>query len=152
MKVEGNTNATLPMDSLTLLEKQLLKLHRSLSKRISKKIDHEVTVSQFKLLARIADGANTVSEIAGQLQVSAAAASKMAECLVEADLVERLRSGADRRVVILGLTKQGQEVLEINKQYIGRELAEIFGVLTPQELNELIRLFEKVLNTIDEDF
>ncbi|MEO8504692.1 MAG: MarR family transcriptional regulator [Acidobacteriota bacterium] len=57
------------------------------------------------------DSAITVGELAEQLQVRHHSAVGLADRLVAQDLVERSRTGEDRRQVRLALTKHGEEVL-----------------------------------------
>ncbi len=63
-------------------------------------------------------------------------------CAVE--LVERVRDPGDRRVVLVQLTRNGDELYEILKATAPAFADEMFGVLSPEDrasLNDLLHKF-----------
>lgn len=71
-----------------------------------------VSGAQVWILSAIAETPGiTVSRLSETLSVHVSTVSNMLDKLTKADLVQRLRSGEDRRVVNLHLTEKGQTVL-----------------------------------------
>ena len=72
-----------------------------------------VSVTQLRALTLVgAAGAARPGALAGELGVSASAATRLAARLVLAGLVRRETAPADRREVLLRLTPEGAEVLD----------------------------------------
>jgi DNA-binding MarR family transcriptional regulator len=71
----------------------------------------ELTLSQYRLLAMIADGAERASQIAGRLAVTKPTVSATIETLVERGLVSRAMADDDRRALRLQITAEGRAVL-----------------------------------------
>jgi 4'-phosphopantetheinyl transferase len=85
-----------------------------------------------------AEGPLQVSELASALDVSVASATGIVSRMVERGLVERTRSGDDRRVVKVSLAAGGQAALD-QLEGRGREhFAALLARLTLEEL-ELVR-------------
>jgi DNA-binding MarR family transcriptional regulator len=74
-----------------------------------------------------ADGAGlAVGEVAGELGVEASTASRLVDRAVRAGLVERVRSTADARRSVIGLTAAGRA---LRARAVGFRLAWLSGVL-----------------------
>jgi len=71
----------------------------------------ELTLSQYRLLAMIADGAERASQIAGRLAVTKPTVSATIDTLVERGLVSRAMADDDRRALRLQITAEGRVVL-----------------------------------------
>jgi DNA-binding MarR family transcriptional regulator len=71
----------------------------------------ELTLSQYRLLAMIADGAERASQIAGRLAVTKPTVSATIDTLVERGLVSRATADDDRRALRLQITAEGRAVL-----------------------------------------
>ncbi|HEX4530389.1 MAG TPA: MarR family transcriptional regulator [Acidimicrobiia bacterium] len=71
----------------------------------------ELTLSQYRLLAMIADGAERASQIAGRLAVTKPTVSATIDTLVERGLVSRAMADDDRRALRLQITAEGRAVL-----------------------------------------
>ncbi len=74
---------------------------------------YEISMMQFVILNMCSRGeANTISGIARLVPFDAPSISRAADTLVRRGLLDRRRSRADRRVVMLQLTKEGEELAE----------------------------------------
>jgi DNA-binding MarR family transcriptional regulator len=93
----------------------------------------------------MAAGFDKVSELAAKLRITPAAASKMVDSMVETELVRRIRTPEDRRILILKLTDKGQEILDQNKKILKENMLEGFGTLTQEEVDRLIEILTKVI-------
>jgi DNA-binding MarR family transcriptional regulator len=76
----------------------------------------ELSYAQFELLAELFQrGPLPIGELAAAAELSPATASQMLDHLVEEGQVERTRSEADRRVVLIKLTRSGRRRIETRK-------------------------------------
>jgi DNA-binding MarR family transcriptional regulator len=76
----------------------------------------ELSHAQYSLLFSLAAGeAMSAGELALAADVSPASATQMLESLERAGLVERVRSGQDKRVVLTSLTARGRKVVETRR-------------------------------------
>jgi len=97
---------------------------------------HGLTPQQHLLLLMIAgsdDGTSTVSELVDRLQLTQSAVTELVQRAEEAQLVARRPSPADRRVVELRLTREGEQRLADVHTELGPErhqLKEIVDGLT----------------------
>lgn len=101
----------------------------------------ELSIAQAHVLATLQHhGALTVGALAESLEITAPTATGIVDRLVERDLVERVRSEEDRRVVQVSLSDTGRRVLEqmhgLGKAQVRRVLAE----LSDDDLGEMVRL------------
>jgi DNA-binding MarR family transcriptional regulator len=71
----------------------------------------ELTLSQYRLLAMIADGAERASQIAGRLSLTKPTVSATIDTLVERGLVTRTTADDDRRALRLQITAEGRDVV-----------------------------------------
>jgi MarR family transcriptional regulator, organic hydroperoxide resistance regulator len=72
----------------------------------------ELSYAQYGLLFGLAaQGELCATDLASVAEVAPSTATKMLDRLVEAGLVERVRSEVDRRVVIVALTARGAEIV-----------------------------------------
>lgn len=85
-----------------------------------------LTVTQFRLLRRLAEGVRLTSDLALDLDVTPATVSAAIDCLVRRGLVERGERAGDRRAVPLCATPAGQGAVEAARQ---RQHAALFGLI-----------------------
>jgi DNA-binding MarR family transcriptional regulator len=77
----------------------------------------DVSHAQYELLVALFDGGQlSVSELAGAAQLAPATVTQMLDHLVLADVVERVRSVQDRRVVVCKLTGKGRAKVLAKRQ------------------------------------
>lgn len=101
--------------------------------------------SQYVLVKLLAEKAPiTVSEVAQHLGMTAAGATGLIDRLEKAGMVDRERDAEDRRVVRVTLNAEGRRQLAEARRLRRQVLADFFAPLSPDELAELIRLYEKV--------
>lgn len=96
------------------------------------------------------DRMKSMSEIAGKLGVSSGTPTVTIDRLITKEYVERIRDAEDRRQVFVKLSDKGQEVfksvIEL-KQRVGQKL---FGILTPEELQVMIKALSKINSQFSE--
>lgn len=72
----------------------------------------EVTLPQWRVLVLVATrGEQTVGQLAGELGVNSSNATRVCDRVEQLGLVQRRRSNADRRVVLIALTDAGDRVV-----------------------------------------
>lgn len=140
---------------LELLEK-LGETGQQLMRRLHAKIElsmtYGITGSQFFVMKRIYEhGRVTVSALAEEIGVSLSAISALVDRLSKAGFIARSRDEEDRRLVWLGITPQGKEVLQTCLA-VRREMMEKYvGQLSEEDLEQLLRIYEKLLAILKND-
>ena len=99
--------------------------------------DGALTLTQLRLLLRLAEGTKRTSDLAEELEVTAATVSAAIDGLVRRGLVERLERGDDRRTVPLRATARGQTVVAEARAREEAALVELWGALRPGERRAL---------------
>lgn len=88
-----------------------------------------VSAAQLSALSVLMGGRRTISELASAEQVQVPTMSRLLRQMEEAGLVERQRDPDDQRVVWIGSTKRGQEILargrELRVSALTRAIAEL---------------------------
>jgi|GEM_PF-1438796 len=106
--------------------------------------------SQAQILYAIAhEKTVTVKDIATKMGVTSSAATQMIECLVDQGFVQRSHDNKDRRIVNIQFSPEGKKRFEIFKKDHINRIAELFEVLTDEELEMFIQLPKKVLQKIE---
>jgi DNA-binding MarR family transcriptional regulator len=109
-------NNSQPRDEKELVP-QILRLSEEIFRAIKLSIPPEwlmtdMTVAQLRVLLLLhTEGETRMSSIAGTLGIAVSTATGIIENLVKKELVTRSPDSEDRRVVICGLTRQGQETI-----------------------------------------
>lgn len=107
----------------------------------------ELTAMQWEPMLLLALGrADTVAGLARECDVDCGAMTRMLDRLEQKQLLRRLRSDADRRVVNLELTDKGRAVAEEIPLLVREELHRSLRDITPQEQETLVRLLTQMLD------
>jgi DNA-binding MarR family transcriptional regulator len=96
--------------------------------------------SQWIPLLHVAHGFDTPASCAREMQVGAAAVTRMFDRLEAKGLVQRERSKTDRRVVRLALTHEGLAVMERVPDIVAETLNQHLQDFAPEELQTLVAL------------
>lgn len=96
----------------------------------------------------MASGLN-VSELATQLNISVPAVSKMIRRLEEKGYIVRIPGTSDRRMISLGLTEYGQELIETTIRHMSSMTMEIVQQLGEEDSRTLMHLLNHVFDIID---
>jgi DNA-binding MarR family transcriptional regulator len=104
-----------------------------------------ISPSQYFLMRTLSDqGSMTVSDMAQHLDTSVAGATGLIDRLEKAGWVDRRRDEADRRLVHVALTVEGKTRFTESATLRRAVMAEVLGVLTPNEMEQLVGLYEKI--------
>lgn len=129
--------------------KVALDIHKKLFASMLKDVEPLLSKSHVYLLADISlRGECTVTDIANHLEITLSAVTSLVDKLCAAELVTRLRSEEDRRVVFLKLTEKGEKVLAIIEENKNKLLEKIFANFTTEEFNNFFGTIEKITENI----
>jgi MarR family transcriptional regulator, organic hydroperoxide resistance regulator len=89
-----------------------------------------------------------MKKLAEHLEISPAAATGLIDRLIKQGLVVRKNDRTDRRVIWIGLSPKGREMItRIRKQRI-KVIIEIFSKLSPQDRANYLRILEKIARVV----
>ncbi len=132
-------NDKFPADDLRQVEKavrRIVRAHDLQSKAMSKA--YGVTLGQLAIMRGMAElGEVTSVALSAYADISAATVVTVLDNLEERGLVQRYRSGSDRRVVHTRLTPAGQKTVVEAPAPLGATFSERFSALPPGERAEL---------------
>lgn len=111
--------------------------------------EHGLSDSQYNVLRILrGHGGDGVpcSEVGDQMITRMPDVTRLVDRLEQAKLVERARTAADRRVVLVRLTDAGRALLEKLDEPVRQVHIDLLGHLSRTELEELTRLLVKIRN------
>lgn len=85
-----------------------------------------------------------MSEIAGKMNHSTAAATGLVDRLENLDYVQRAHAANDRRKVLVKITKKGTALVERIRQDIVNNLSQVMDLLPPDEQKAWLSIYEKI--------
>ncbi len=98
----------------------------------------ELSVPQFRTLAFLdRNPGASLSELAEHLGVTRATASANTERLVQRQFIDRCDHPEERRRVVLKLTAEGKEHLQVNREQTRKYIANLLGSLTEEQIIQL---------------
>ncbi len=86
-------------------------------------------------------------QVADILGLALSTATGVVDRLVKKKLVYRQRSDEDRRIVLVGLTKGGKKIYDINKEKFMYLCRSTLGSLSEQEQKKFMSLIRKMIKT-----
>lgn len=92
----------------------------------------------------------TVKQIAQIMKVTSSAATQMIEGLVKLGYLQRENDEADRRIVRISLTTNGQSRFNEFKFHHLEKVNQLLATLTNEELEQLLQLRKKVVQRLEE--
>jgi DNA-binding MarR family transcriptional regulator len=103
----------------------------------------EVSLVQSHILFEVRRrGAPSMQQVADELGIDITTFSRQIKALEGKDLVTRRPAEKDRRVSLLGLTTQGERVMERIECYMAGKMEQLFTVMSPFEREVVTRSFE----------
>ena len=112
-------------------------------------LDSELTLGQLRFIHELAEQrALSIGQVASHLGVTLATASQFVDRLERPGYVERVHRSDDRRVVECRLTPRGLELVAAMRGMQREGLARVLGLLEPDELRDMERLFRVIAERI----
>lgn len=109
-----------------------------LRQKVSENSEPELTLPQFRILANIDSGLNTVTLIAKHQGVTQPAMSQMVEALIVKKLIIKRINPEDKRQSLLRLSKKGQNWLHQIITAVKSDVAQQFSGLSQIQQNKII--------------
>jgi DNA-binding MarR family transcriptional regulator len=118
---------------------------RSLRGRDTHLVAGKIGHAQFELLSELYErGPLPVGELACAAGLSAASVSQMLDHLAAEGQVERVRSEADRRIVVAKLTRNGRRRIEARRKLWGARWEQALEGVDGEELEIASRVLERI--------
>ncbi len=95
--------------------------------------DAELTLPQYRVLVFLADRGRPATHVAALLGVTPSTVTSVVDGLVARDMVERSSDPADRRRVVLSLTRGGLRAVATGDRVVGAALDRLLGRLDDTE-------------------
>lgn len=106
----------------------------------------QVSFPQFFLLGHIGSHASlSMSEIAGMMNHTTAAATGLVDRLENLGYVQRMHAQLDRRKVLVKITPLGAELVSRIREDVVGNLAKVMEQLLPEERTMWLQIYEKIL-------
>jgi DNA-binding MarR family transcriptional regulator len=136
----------IPLESVERLADIILALQRCFIVRLSETLaDGEVSFPQFFLLSHInSNNPLSMTEIAGKMNHTTAAATGLVDRLERLDYIERMTDPNDRRKVLVRIKPKGAALVETIRQDMMASLAKVMETLSPHEQNMWVQIYEKI--------
>ncbi|WP_285767075.1 MarR family transcriptional regulator [Peribacillus sp. SI8-4] len=90
----------------------------------------------------------TVSDITANLGITSGGGTVLTNTLLKHNLITRTRSEADRRVVLLSLTKEGENIVEQIIKQKAKMFTELFDDIEEDDIEKVINIFSKLDDTL----
>lgn len=103
----------------------------------------------FALLFVDQRGEVIMSQIADFINAPMSTATGIIDRLVKNEYLKRERSETDRRIVLIRLTDKGKSLVEEVKDVFFRYISMVNEVLTDEEEQQLLNIFQKVIGVIN---
>lgn len=102
----------------------------------------------FRILILLAQSENPLmmSDLSTRLNVPLSTATRIVSWLVRGDMVERINDPSDRRVVRVGMSKNGRELYQTALAYNKQRVTKLLEDFTPEEQEQLLRLMTKLFD------
>jgi DNA-binding MarR family transcriptional regulator len=104
-----------------------------------------LTIMQIRTLILLDQQSNlSMSDLASHFQIELPSATSLVNKLVEQKLLERNEDPADRRLVIISLTKEGKNLAKQVKNDRRKKLAELLSHLSEKEKSQLLSILKNL--------
>lgn len=126
--------------------KIMIRMRKSLDKVFFSDNGKVSTSLQVQALEVINDHSKiTAGELSFCLEISSSSLSQLTDRMIDAKLIYKVHSEVDRRSVFLALTDTGKKHLSEATRLIKGQVSEILAPMSENDLKEVIRIFNNVL-------
>lgn len=143
-------------DRLVTTFGRLVEAHAALTRRAGRSLELSCGIPQawLEVLLRVsrADGSQvSMGSLAQQVALTSGGITRLLDRMTDAGLVRRVPSPTDRRVQFAALTDQGRAKLDEALLVHTADLRHAFAAFTPQDLDDLDRLMDRLRPTTTTD-
>ncbi len=140
-----NPNAEELADILMVLQRKFL---MNLLLELSRK---NVSFAQFSLLGYLGqEDTLTMSQIAKKMGHTTAAATGLVDRLEGMKYIQRLGDPADRRKVLVKITRKGSALVQDIQQDLVCNLSDVLDILAPEEQAMWLQIYRKIFDYVHE--
>lgn len=119
--------------------------------RFTKSFNKSIGLSPILVLSELhKNGLQKSTVLASSLGYTPGAITNISTKLVKEKYVERIYNEEDRRNVLLKITPKGEELLQEAIEKGEKLHIELFSALSEEELQQLLTLYEKILQNLSE--
>ena len=90
----------------------------------------------------------TMSELSSELDVPMSTATRIVDGLVRGGMAERVNDSNDRRIVRVGMSKNGRELYETGMTYNKQRITKLLKDFTVEEQTQLLKLMNKLFDAL----
>ena len=119
-----------------------------LAKKYEDKIDNHLTAKQVLVLELIKSGVRSTKELAAHLEISASAVSQILNKLEDKFFIKRELNKENRRETLLYLDQRAEDYFESLLKLEHEINEKVYEKLSIEDLQELVRILEKLNNII----
>ncbi|MGA7193159.1 MAG: MarR family transcriptional regulator [Anaerolineales bacterium] len=112
--------------------------------------DHTFLLRVFIILAQ-SQTPLTMGELSAALKVPLSSATRIVDWLVRGKFLERTHDSKDRRVVLVKMTKNGEQFFQTAMDFNKKRIAHLMEKFSSEEQDQLLRLMSKLLNKLQEE-
>ena len=112
--------------------------------------DHSFLVRVFIILAHSGTPL-TMGELSAELKIPLSSATRIVDWLVRGNFLERTYDPKDRRVVLVKMTKNGEQFFQTAMDYNKKRIAHLMENFSTEEQDQLLQLMDKLLSKLQEE-
>lgn len=86
----------------------------------------------------------SMGEVSEQLGIPFSNATRVIEQMVQRGLLDRRSSSEDRRIILIQVTSNGEQVYHVFDEAFKRRLGQLLGQFTPEEREQLLHLGHRI--------
>jgi len=112
--------------------------------------DHTFLMRVFIILAH-SETPLTMGELSAALRIPLSSTTRIIDWLVRGKFLERTYDPKDRRVVLVQMTKNGEQFFQTAMEYNKKRIAHLMEKFSSEEQEQLLHLMSKLLNKLQEE-
>lgn len=138
--MQTNTNTDLKLAAL--LMDVVTSVMRDIRSEVRQHRGHDLTIAQFRVLARLSRETKTNLELAEEIGVSVAAMSRMVQYLVDRNLIQKKASAIDQRALVIEISPLGKKSYCCMRKEAQKGLAKKIKTLDQQKKKDIFHGLE----------
>ncbi len=112
--------------------------------------DHSFLLRVFIVLAQ-SKTPLTMGELSATLKIPLSSTTRIVDWMVRGKFLERTHDPKDRRVVLVKMTKNGEQFFQTAMDYNKKRIAHLMEKFSSEEQDQLLHLMSKLLNKLQEE-
>jgi DNA-binding MarR family transcriptional regulator len=114
------------------------------------------TKADFNLLYRVGvilshQSSISMGELSRSMELPLSTTTRIVDWLVGSGFAERLADPADRRIVHVTLTSEGQSIYQLSNDFLRKRVEKLLHRFTPEERTTFVALLNKLADALEEE-